>query len=195
MPRLPDGTRDHDKSTDWLEDTWATLSELHQNYTLQDGSKKLRAIGVCNFSTSNLKKVLASKYTKPAVNQIELHPYLPQSPLLKFCAQNDIVVTAYSPLGSTEAPLLKDETVNKIAKAHNASPAQVLISWHVAHGRSVIPKSISTERIAANFQRVDFTKEELDTLDNLAKTELGGKPKRLVKPDWGIKVFDEEDEL
>ncbi|KAI8055814.1 NADP-dependent oxidoreductase domain-containing protein [Syncephalis plumigaleata] len=77
----------------------------------------------------------------PAVNQVELHPYLPQDELIEFCQSKGIHVTAYSPLGSTGAPLQSEQIITSIAEKHKCTPAQVLINWAVERNTSVIPKS------------------------------------------------------
>lgn len=123
----------------------------------------------------------------PAVNQIELHPYLPQQKLLDYCASKGIHCTAYSPLGSTNSTLLQDETINKIATARNKTPAQIILSWGYTRS-SVLPKSVKPERVKANADLIDLTKEEMDQINDLHKTH----GKRFIRPDWGTKVFDED---
>lgn len=80
-------------------------------------------------SIPNLEKLLAHAQVAPAANQVELHPYLPQPELVKYCQDKGIVVEAYSPLGSTDSPLLKEEKVVQIAKKHGSQVGNVLISY------------------------------------------------------------------
>jgi diketogulonate reductase-like aldo/keto reductase len=101
----------------------------------------VKAIGVANFTTALLHDLLSYARIKPAVNQVELHPYLQQRQLLRYCAAQGIVVEAYSPLGSpgsncgTVAPaVLQDATLRRIAAAHNKSVAQVCLKWGVQRG-------------------------------------------------------------
>jgi len=112
----------------------------------------------------------------PAVNQIERHPYFAQFEMVKFCHQNNIVVTAYAPLGAPGLPrtnvphLLDKEEVKAIAKAHGKLPAQVLIRWQLQQNVATIPKSVKPDRIKTNFQVFDFTlsgaeMHQLDSLD------------------------------
>lgn len=91
---------------------------------------KVKAIGVCNYSLRYLQELLPHATIVPAVNQIENHPSLPQQEIVDFCKEKGIHVTAYSPLGSTGSPLMKDEHIVKIAEKHKVSPAAVLLSWH-----------------------------------------------------------------
>lgn len=135
------------------------------------GTGKVRNIGVSNFVISNLEKLLNADSTTivPAVNQIELHPNMPSPKTIAYCKEKGIHVTAYSCLGSTDSPLAKDKTLNKIAEAKGKSPQQVLLAWGLQRGTSVIPKSVTKSRIEANFQLNDFelTPEEMETLSSI----------------------------
>lgn len=122
FPKLADGSRDLLKDWSFVK-TWELVQPLvAKGYT--------KSIGVSNFSAKKLKTLLDLPTTtiKPVVNQVELHPYLPQPKLLEFCKENDILVEAYSPLGSTASPLFKDETLIKIAEANGVSVATIMIS-------------------------------------------------------------------
>ncbi|KAJ3308125.1 hypothetical protein HDU76_004114, partial [Blyttiomyces sp. JEL0837] len=139
-----------------IEQTWKAMEELVDK-------KKVRSIGVSNFNITKLKELLAVARIKPAVNQIELHPYLPQHELVEFCKQNGILVTAYSPLGTGGEPsLLADPTITEIAKKNNKTVAQVLISWAIQRGTQVIPKSSNPERIKQNFEVFELSAEDFD---------------------------------
>ncbi|KUI53503.1 Putative reductase 1 [Cytospora mali] len=130
-----------------IHETWAEMVKV-----LDTG--KVRAIGVSNFGVPLLESLLKATTVVPAVNQVELHPFLPRENLRKFCTEHEIVVTAYSPMGQPTAgqvsPLLTDETVTSIAKKYGASEGQVVLSWGVANGIVVIPKSENPERLKAN---------------------------------------------
>jgi glycerol 2-dehydrogenase (NADP+) len=131
---------------DWdFVDTWREMQKLV-------GSGKVRNIGVSNFGIRNLERLLAdpSCKTVPAVNQIELHPCNPSPKLLEYNKSKGIHSTAYSCLGSTDSPLYKNETLLKIAEAKGKSPQQVLLQWGLHRDTSVIPKSVSSNRIEAN---------------------------------------------
>ena len=107
---------------------------------------KVKAIGVSNWSIPYLEKLSKSWKIVPAVNQVELHPYNPQHDLKEYCDDKGILLEAYCPLGSTGAPLLKDEVIIKIADKYNVSPATICISYQVNRGIVVLPKSVTAER-------------------------------------------------
>ena len=116
---------------------------------------------------------------KPEMNQVELHPFLPQEELVKFCRENDILLTAFSPLGSPDSradrhrddpKLLDNPTVSDVAKKHGATVAQVLIAWSLSRGIAVVPKSVNRSRIIENFRAVDVA---LDGEDLQALATIG----------------------
>jgi glycerol 2-dehydrogenase (NADP+) len=122
FPKLPDGSRDLDKSWSYIQ-TWKELEEV-----LKTG--KTKAIGVANFSKPYLEKLLPQVEIVPAVNQIENHPLLPQQEIVDFCKEKGIHVTAYSPFGSTGSPLFSDETVAALAKKYQVGSGNILLSYH-----------------------------------------------------------------
>ena len=131
-----------------LRETWQTLEKLVD-------AGKIKHIGVSNYNEAEVKELLSYARIRPAVNQIELHPRLPQTQLVKYCQSNDICVTAYSPLGrgsKTKAGLLTNPTVTQIAAVHGVSPASVLLRWNVQRGVVVIPKSVTPARIRQNLE-------------------------------------------
>ena len=110
--------------------------------------------GVSNFSVPYLERLLASAKVVPAVNQIELHPSCTQTEVVDFCTQKGIVLTAYSPLGSDNSPLLKNEIVNRIAEKYSVQPANVLVSLQANKKNvTVLPKSVTNSRIECKFSR------------------------------------------
>ncbi|QLE00467.1 aldo/keto reductase [Galbibacter sp. BG1] len=139
-------------------ETWKKMEEAHEK-------GMVKSIGVSNFSIEKLKDLLVDANLQPEVNQVELHPLLQQEELLEFCDNNSIILTGYSPLGSgdrsqdmkkdDEPNLLENETIIEIAKEHDCSPAQVLISWHLSRGTAVIPKSTNPKRIKENLESYD----------------------------------------
>ena len=134
-------------------DTWKAFEKLKA-----DG--RVRSIGVSNFHIPHLERLFAETEVVPSVNQIELHPNLPQQELRAFHQKHNIVTEAWSPLAS--GGLLKDSTLAGIGDKHGKSAAQVILRWHVQLGNVVIPKSVTPERIRANIDIFDF---ELDADD------------------------------
>lgn len=154
-----------DKTHDWL-DTWKSMEDIYLAH-----SDKVKAIGVSNFSVEYLERLLAVARVTPAVNQIELHPSCPQQDVVKYCQSKGIVLTAYSPLGSDNSPLLKNEVVNKLAAAHNVQPANILVSlWANIPGTTVLPKSVTNSRILSNFTIVDLSESEIQELFKIDET-------------------------
>ena len=156
-----------------ITETWAAMEEL-----VDDGLT--RHIGVSNFNIPKLQTLLDTADHPPEMNQIELHPYLQQTDMVEFARENDVHLTAYSPLGSKDRPagmksddepiLLDDPTIAEIADAHDATPAQVLIRWAIHRGTAVIPKSVDAGRIkenlaAADVHLTDADMEQIATLD------------------------------
>ncbi|WP_018600731.1 aldo/keto reductase [Mycobacterium sp. 155] len=131
---------------------------------------RVRSIGVSNFEPEHLKILIDATGIVPAVNQIELHPLLPQHALREVHAQYGIATEAWSPLG--QGSLLIDPTITGIAAQHGKTPAQVLIRWHIQLGNIVIPKSVNPERIASNFDVFGFELSEQD-MASIASLENG----------------------
>lgn len=91
---------------------------------------KVKAIGVANYSVRFLEQLLPEAKVIPAVNQIENHPSLPQQEIVDFCKAKGIHITAYSPLGSTGSPMMKEKAIVAVAEKRNITPASVLLSYH-----------------------------------------------------------------
>lgn len=146
---------------DLYADTWRALERIYA-----DG--RARAIGVSNFHVPYLERILAEGTVVPAVNQVELHPGLPQDELRAFNARHGIVTEAWSPIGRGQGLLDRDE-VQQIARAHDKSPAQIVLRWHVQLGVIAIPKSVRPERIRENLDIFDFelTADEMTALSAL----------------------------
>jgi alcohol dehydrogenase (NADP+) len=138
-----------------------------------------RFIGVCNFNISRLDSLRRQAKIQPVMNQIELHPYLQQSKMVDYCKEHDVLLTAYSPLGSADRPaalkkdnepsLLDHPIILKIAEERSITPGQVLLAWGLARGTVVIPKSVNPERLQENFLAADLELEAQDllTIDTL----------------------------
>jgi len=147
-----------------IAETWKAMEALVDQ-------KKVRNIGVSNFSIEQLLELLKNARIPPAVNQVEVHPYFPQNELVKFCRENGIHVSAYSPLGGGEKPnLLEDETLINIAKELNRSTAQVALRWNIQRGLSVLPKSVNESRIISNFEvNFELSEEQMQRINNVSK--------------------------
>lgn len=110
----------------------------------------VKAIGVSNFSVKTLQILLEHADTIPAVNQVEMHPCLPQHDLLEFCGVRGILLTAYSPVGKHR--FANHPAIAEIAEAHSATNAQVLLSWGLQRGTAVIPKTVNEDRLKENLE-------------------------------------------
>jgi D-xylose reductase len=142
-----------------IADTWGAMEELRR-------AGLVRNIGVSNFGVSLLRDLLSYADIRPAVLQVEMHPYLAQEKLLRFCGEEEIAVTAFSPLGAPSyqsigmagehESALREPVVQEAGKRHGKSPAQVLLRWGVQRGTAVIPKTTRAERLSENLALFDF---------------------------------------
>jgi len=148
---------------DLYVDTWKAFEQLYAD-------KRVRAIGVSNFHEPALRRIFEETTIRPAVNQIELHPALPQDELRAFNAENDIVTQAWSPLASGE--LLANPVLATIGTKYGKSAAQVMIRWHLQLGNVVIPKTVTPSRIKENFEVFDFRLDN-DDMAAIADLETG----------------------
>jgi len=147
--------------------TWRTLEEFYR-----DG--RARSIGVSNFQPHHLRRIHTEREITPAVNQIEVNPYLTQGELHRFCAEHEIVVEAWSPLG--RGRVLADPTVDDIARRYGKTPAQVVLRWHIERGDVVFPKSVTPSRIRENIDVFDFelTDEDVEAITALNRDQRAG---------------------
>jgi diketogulonate reductase-like aldo/keto reductase len=150
-------------SVDRYVETWRALGKI-----LADG--RARAIGVSNFGEEHLTRLLNETGVVPAVNQVELHPWLQRSSLVDFHRRNGIVTQAWSPLA--RGKLFDNETILAIAAKHGRTAAQVVLRWHVENGYAVIPKSVTPHRIAENIALFDFALDA-DDLAAIAALDAG----------------------
>ena len=161
---------------DLYVDTWRALEQIYA-----DG--RARAIGVSNFSAANLERIVDECTVVPAVNQVELHPGFPQDDLRAAHARLGVATEAWSPIGRSQGLLDRPE-VEAIAKAHDRTPAQVVLRWHMQLDIIAIPKSVRAERIKANIEVFDFalTDDEMATLSALdGPGRLGPDPETFVR--------------
>ena len=142
-----------------LVETWQAMEEL-----VSDGL--VREIGVCNFNTALLRDLMNQASVQPAMLQIELHPYLCQDKLVRFCHESNIAVTGFSPLGAqsyfqlnmaeTSESVIEQTAIKDIAAKHNRTPAQVVLRWGVQRGTAIVPKTTSEARLKENIALFDF---------------------------------------
>jgi alcohol dehydrogenase (NADP+) len=166
-----------------LKQVWKEMEKL-----VADGLVK--NIGLSNCNVQRINELLPHCSIMPAALQVELHPYLPQNEVVKFCHDKGIAVTAYSPFGSGREPkLMQDAVIGDIAQRLNKTPAQVLLAWAIQRGTSVIPKSVNSQRIQQNFD-VDFVIPESD-MEKIADIKIHH---RYVSPAkfWKHPLFEDE---
>jgi len=164
-------------SEDRYVETWQALEEVHRE-------GRARSIGGSNFNLEHLERLGSETETVPAVNQVELHPYLAQRELRAYQRDHGIATEAWSPIGQG-GDVLDDPAIGAIAESHDRSPAQVIIRWHLQSGNIVIPKSVTPDRIAENFRAFDFelSDAEMAQIDGLDRGErLGPDPATFVRP-------------
>jgi D-xylose reductase len=162
-------------------ETWGAMEELQR-------AGLVKRIGVCNLNISLLRDLLAGCSIRPVVHQMEMHPYLAQPRQLRFCQQEKIAVTAFSPLGApsylplgmakAEENLLGNPVVTKIAAAHKKTPAQIALRWGVQRGCAIIPKTQTPARMAENLAIFDFalTADEMTAIDALDRNRRFNDP-------------------
>ncbi len=171
------------------EPTWQAMEKLYsQGLT--------RSIGLSNFTEKGIGSLLKFAKVKPQINQIEIHPFLPQQPLIEYCISKSIMPVAYSPLGSQDQVPGTGEKVstNKdliaIAEKNGWTLAQVLIAWGLKRGYSVLPKSSNESRIKSNAKIVSLSEEDFEAVNKVAE----GRWTRFVnmKDTFGFDVWPEE---
>ena len=148
-----------------ISETWAGMEDL-----VREGLVK--NIGICNFGVSLIRDLLAHSEIAPAVLQIESHPYLTQDKLLRYCEQEDIVTTAFSPLGALSyfslgmaeqnESVIAEPAVVEIANRLGKTPAQVVLRWGVQRNTAIVPKTSRRERLVENLAIFDFELSEAD---------------------------------
>ncbi|KAI1343222.1 NADP-dependent oxidoreductase domain-containing protein [Xylariaceae sp. FL0016] len=183
FPKLADNeTRD----ITWDHDHVATWKQME---ALLDGGKT-KSIGVCNYSVPYMQQLLKHAKVVPAINQIENSPALPQQDIVDMCREKGIHVVAYSPLGSTNGPLLKNEVVQRVKERKGlgkGGEGTILLSYHVARGVTVLAKSVDPGRIEANFKIIDLDAEDMEMLKVVPAT-VEENSRRIVNPPFGINL-------
>jgi diketogulonate reductase-like aldo/keto reductase len=151
---------------DYVE-TWKAMEEVY-------ASGRCRAIGVSNFQAHHLRRLFGETQVRPAVNQIEAHPYLANDELRAFDADHEIVTEAWSPIA--QGKVLDDPAITAIAEGLGRTPAQVVLRWHVQRGDVVFPKSVTRSRVEENFALFDFELDQgqMATITGLDRGERTG---------------------
>jgi D-xylose reductase len=164
-----------------LAETWQGMEDLVQ-------AGLVRNIGVCNYNCALLRDLLSYATIRPAVLQVELHPYLTQEKLLRFCHQEEIVVTGFSPLGALSyfslgmagehESVLTEGVVGEAARRHGKTPAQIALRWGVQRGTAVIPKTSQPARLAENLAIFDFalSTDEMQSISALNRNRRFNDP-------------------
>lgn len=191
QPKIgPDGKYVINKElTENPEPTWRAMEELY-------AEGKAKAIGVSNWTIPRLEQLLSFAKVKPHLNQIEIHPFLPNRELVDFCQKNGIFVVAYSPLGSqnqvptTGEKVNENKTLNEVAAKNGHTLAQNLIAWGIRRGYAVLPKSSTPSRIESNFQDFELNDADWKAINDVAR----GRHCRFVnmKDTFGYDVWPEE---
>ncbi len=148
---------------DWSKinaDTWRGMEALYR-----EGAVK--AIGVCNFKEHHLLELEKTAEVMPMVNQLEMHPGMPQADMLAFCREKGIAVQASSPLGNGQ--ILQQETLKGIGQRKGKTAAQICLKWALQKGVAVIPKTANADRLSENMALSDFwlEAEEMDAIDRM----------------------------
>lgn len=165
-----------------LADTWKAMEEIKRKGLT-------RHIGVSNFSIKKLDELSKQSETKPEVNQVEIHPFFTQEKMLRYCRENDIIVTAYSPLGSrhlikTNESITQQQIIIRLAEKYNCTPAQIMLAWGMARGYAVIPKSVNADRIIENIGalNVQLTDSEVKLISSMNRNHRIAKGLYAVLP-------------
>ncbi|KAL1881258.1 hypothetical protein Daus18300_001110 [Diaporthe australafricana] len=161
-------------------ETWKAMEAL-----VKKG--KIRTIGVSNFSIAKINEIWDAAEIKPAVNQVELHPYFAQPELVKWCQDKGIVVEAYSPLGNNIYSLpmaIEDPAIIQLAEKLGKTPAQIVLSWIVQRGVVVLTKSVTPSRIKSNLEVFELPADAFGKVNSLDRNHRYNLPARL-----GVNIF------
>jgi len=148
-------------------ETWEAMQSLVEK-------SQARSVGVSNFRIEDLDRLAREGLPTPPINQVELHPWLVQQQLRSYHDEHNIVTEAWSPLA--KADVLADPTITELAETNDATPAQVVLAWHLALGNVVIPKSVTPSRVQENFAAtgVTLTQDEVTAVSALDRGERTG---------------------
>ncbi|KAM7479369.1 hypothetical protein LguiA_027582 [Lonicera macranthoides] len=182
-----DGVLDIDTTVS-LESTWHAMEDLVS-------TGLVRSIGISNYDIFLTRDCLAYSKVKPAVNQIETHPYFQRESLVKFCQKHGICVTAHTPLGGAIAntewfgsvSCLDDPVLRGLAEKYKKTVAQIVLRWGIQRKTVVIPKSSKAGRLEENYKVFDFelSKEDMDIIQGLDRNYRTNQPAKF----WGIDLY------
>lgn len=173
-----------------LAETWGAMEDLVR-------AGLVKHIGVCNFGVSLLRDLWAHAQIPPAVLQVELHPYLTQEKLLRFCRESTIAVTAFSPLAAqsyfsigmarADESVLEQRVVRECAARHNRTPAQIVLRWGVQRGTAIVPKTTNHQRLRENLALFDFelSAEEMQQISALDRGRRFNDPGEFCEAAFG----------
>lgn len=154
-------------------ETWRAFEDLK-------AEGLVRSIGVSNYGMVHLEYLATKAREMPVLDQLEVHPWLMEKPMLKFNAEHNIITQAWSPLGRGKR--LDDPVLLKLAAAHGKTPAQIILRWHLQNGIAIIPKSVHQDRIKANADIFDFelSPAEMQQIDGLNTNHRISKEPEMV---------------
>jgi D-xylose reductase len=164
-----------------LHEVWRAMEDLVE-------AGLVRNIGICNYNTALLRDLLSYARIRPAVLQVELHPFLTQEKLLRFCREEGIAVTAFSPLGAPsyvplgaatpDESVMEQQSIRDVARRHGKTPAQVVLRWGVQRGTAIVPKTSKPERLRENQAIFDFalSDEEMGSISALNRNRRFNDP-------------------
>ncbi|MED6162892.1 NADP-dependent D-sorbitol-6-phosphate dehydrogenase [Stylosanthes scabra] len=191
------GATDSVKGEDGVLDIDTTIS-LETTWRAMEGLVSMglvRSIGISNYDCFLTRDCLAYSKIKPALNQIETHPYFQRYSLVKFCQKHGVCVTAHTPLGGATAntelfgsvSCLDDQVLKGLAEKYNKSAAQIALRWGIQRNTVAIPKSSRFERLKENFEVLDFviSKEDMELIRSMDKKHRTNQPAKF----WGIDVY------
>ncbi|KAM0325697.1 hypothetical protein ACHAQA_006997 [Verticillium albo-atrum] len=190
VPVTADGSEVEIDSDVSIVDTWKAMIALPKS--------KVRAIGVSNTAAPYIQALIDATGVTPAVNQVERHPRLNQlDGIVKYAVEKGIHITAYSAFGNNlvgEPMVIEYPVVKKIAERLSATPAQVILAWAQVGGHSVIPKSVTPERIRSNFQEIKISEQDIEEINELGKEQRRFSIPFTFKPPYPVNFFDTEKE-
>ncbi|KAL8096867.1 NADP-dependent D-sorbitol-6-phosphate dehydrogenase-like [Apium graveolens] len=182
-----DGVLDID-TTITLETTWRDMEKLVS-------TGLVRSIGISNYDIFLTRDCLAYAKVKPAVNQIETHPYFQRDSLVNFCQKHGVCVTAHTPLGGAVAntewfgtvSCLEDPILKGLTEKYKKTAAQIVLRWGIQRNTVVIPKSSKLERLKENFEVFDFelNEDEMNTIKTMERDYRTNQPAKF----WGINLY------